>query len=231
MLSPVQGVDDDYRNFIVMTKLPGSMLLSTYGTWNTAQKERLVASYADIALRLFRLDVPQEIGTFVPGAAPPSPNVFKNIGQYIDFFFEVKRNSPFIGRDGSGQVHIHLHELHQHVDRLLADLLSNAATNPTLLHCVISHCDLNDMNILVDESSGHISGIVDWEYQILQPACLAAEYPPWLLYDCLDPRFTDVTRTLWLDSLGESRRLRELYLQIVKDRDPDYWNALVHDPG
>ena len=147
--------------------------------------------------------------------------VFKDIRQYLDFLFEMKKNSPLIGVDDGG----HIDELKQHTERVLTDLLSNPNA-PTLLRCVLVHRDLNDMNILVGKN-GSITGVVDWEYQVLHPAVLAAGYPPWLSYDgCNDPRFVDPKQMFWLDSPMESKRLRDLYLKVsqvahcIRKNDP-----------
>ncbi|GLB42982.1 hypothetical protein LshimejAT787_1204310 [Lyophyllum shimeji] len=230
-------VEDRSRNFFITDKLPGVMLLNIYGTLDSMAKERLVESFADIALTMFRLDVPQSIGTFAPDISTGSLDVVPRIGvqtfrarrvfddiqQYIDFLLEMKRNSPVIGGDDGG----HIEELRGHLDRVLADLFSKTSDCTSLLRCVLAHGDLNERNILVDKS-GNITGIVDWEYQVLHPAVLAADYPPWLSYDgCCDPRFADPKQMLWLDSPDESRRLRDMYLQIVKSRDHEYWTALV----
>jgi len=182
--------------------------------------------------------VPQRIGTFSPGIPSDfldvvprigiqtfrATKVFEDIRSYLDFLLEMKQNSPVIGGDDGG----HIDELRGYLDGLLDDLLlSDARANPALLRCVLVHGDLNERNILVDKD-GRITGVVDWEYQILEPAVLAAEYPPWLSYDgCCDPSFADHAQMLWLESPMESERLRDLYLQIVKGRDHDYWNALV----
>jgi hypothetical protein len=169
------------------------------------------------------LDVPQKIGTLVPSISSDSADVIPRIGvqrfratrvyediqQYIAFLFELKKNSPVIGGDDGG----HIDELRRHVDGVLA-VLPPKPISPSLFRCVLAHNDLNEMNILVDES-GRITGVVDWEYQTLQPAILAADYPPWLSYDgCCDPRFADPKQTFWLDSPKESERLRDLYLQV-----------------
>ena len=99
-------------------------------------------------------------------------------------------------------------ELKRHTEYILTDLLSNP--NAPTLRCVLVHRDLNNMNILVDKN-GSITGVVDWEYQVLHFAVLAASYPPWLWYDgCNDPRFVDPKQSFWLDSLKESKRLRDL---------------------
>jgi Phosphotransferase enzyme family len=177
----------------------------------------------DIALDLFRLDVPQRIGTFVPSISSESfvviprigvqqfraSRVFENIQQYLAFLFEMKKNSSLIGGDDGG----HIDELKGHVEGILVEMLSQMPTS-SLLRCILVHNDLNDMNILVDKH-GCITGIIDWEYQTLQPAVLAADYPQWLSYDaCCDPRFADPKQTFCLESPKESKRLRNIYLQV-----------------
>ena len=171
------------------------------------------------------MEVPQRIGTLVPGISSKSSDVipriaiqsfratrvFEDIQQYLAFLFDMKKNSPVIGGDDGGPID----ELRRYVDGVLAELLSKTTTS-SLLRCVLVHDDLNSMNILVDKG-GRITGIIDWEYQTLQPAVLAVDYPPWLSYDgCCDPRFADPKQTFWLDSPKESKRLCDLYLQISK---------------
>ena len=120
----------------------------------------------------------------------------------------MKKNSPLIGVDDGG----HNDELKRHTERVLTDLLSSPSA-PTLLRCVLVHRDLNDMNILVDKN-GSITGVVDWEYQALQPAVLTASYPPWLSYDgCNGPHLAN-KQTFWLENPKESKRLRDLYLKV-----------------
>lgn len=192
---------------------------------NEATQERLVESFAHVALELFKLNVPQRIGTLVPGVSSGSfdvipriavqsfraTKVFEDVHQYLDFLFEMKKHSPVIGGDDGGYVD----ELRPYVDAVVAELLSKGTTF-SLLRCVLVHSDLNEMNILV-EKDGSIAGVIDWEYQTLEPAVLAAEFPPWLLYDgCSYPRFANAKETFWLDSPEESERLRSLYLKVRK---------------
>jgi hypothetical protein len=167
---------------------------------------------------LFGLDAPQCIGTFVPDVLSGSVDVtlmisvhfrairvFEDIQQYLDFLFEMKKNSPLIGVDNGG----HIDELKRHTECVLIDLLSNLNA-PTLLRCVLVHRYLVDKN-------GSITGVVDWEYRVLHPAVFAASYPPWLSYDsCSDPRFVNPKQTFWLDSPKESKRLRDLYLKVSR---------------
>ncbi|KJA21256.1 hypothetical protein HYPSUDRAFT_42404 [Hypholoma sublateritium FD-334 SS-4] len=177
--------DDQHGNVFIMDKLPGTMLLNIYGTFDTSAKERLVEQYAGFALNLFGLDVPRRIGTLIPATPSKSLDVipmigvnfhanevFEDIRQYLAFLFAMKKSSPLIGADDGG----HLSELRHHTEGLLAELLSNV-TSSTLLRCVLVHRDLNDTNILVDQN-GHITGVIDWEYQVLHPVVLAADYPP-----------------------------------------------------
>ncbi|KAG6901273.1 hypothetical protein C0995_014325 [Termitomyces sp. Mi166 len=212
-------------------------MLNQYGLLDTKAKERVLQDYAHFSLEMFRLNVPQKIGTFVPGISSASSDdvvpaithsfvfllrAFDDIRDYFDFLLEMKKHSVTIGGDDGG----HLDELRVHMSALLDDLTSRRSVH-SLLRCVLAHEDLNDMNILVDER-GSITGVIDWEYQLIKPAILAAEYPPWLCSDaCLDPRFADHVFTLWLESPEESERLRNLYLQIVRARDEEYWEALV----
>ena len=131
------------------------------------------------------------------------------IWQYLDFLFEMKKNSPLIGVDDGG----HINELKQYTECVLTNLLSNPNV-PTLLHCVLVHRDLNDMNILIDKN-GSITGVVNWEYQVLHPTVLAASYLPWLLYDgCNDPHFVNPKENFWLDSPKEGEHLCNLYLKV-----------------
>ena len=84
--------------------------------------------------------------------------VFEDIQQYLDFLFEMKKNSPLISVDDHG----HINELKQHTECVLTNLLSNPNMS-TLLRYVLVHRDLNNMNILINKCNA-ITGVVDWEY-------------------------------------------------------------------
>ncbi|KAG6812517.1 hypothetical protein H0H92_002408 [Tricholoma furcatifolium] len=139
-----------------------------------------------------------------------APKVFDDVCEYIDFLIEKKRRSHYIGQgDPTGC----LDELSVHIHALLRDLQSKDNAR-SLLRGVLSHDDLNEQNILVDEH-GQVTGVVDWEYHSITPAFLAANYPPWLSYDGpLDPRFADPHSLLWLDSAEQSKSLREYYSEV-----------------
>ncbi|KAG6816875.1 hypothetical protein H0H87_002196 [Tephrocybe sp. NHM501043] len=238
LLSPVDvlPLDEVHPDFFFVTeKLPGRVLLNQYGLLDTSAKERIVQSYARFTLDLFRIKVPQSIGSFVPAMSSELDNeivpgialhpyhprqVFSNVRDYLDSLLKMK-SCAVKGDDAA-----YIDELGEHIHSLL-DNLESKSTADSLLRCVLSHEDLNEQNILIDER-GEITGVVDWEYQLVKPAFLAADYPPWLSYDaCMDPRFADTYYTVWLESPQESKRLRDLYSQIVKARDQEYWDALV----
>lgn len=110
------------------------------------------------------------------------------------------------------QVRVMIDESRQHTEGLLTDLLLSSVVL-SLLCCTLVRRDLNNMNILVDWNE-HITGVVDWEYQIIHPTLLVADYPPWLLYDgCNDPHFVDSEEVFWSDSPKESEWLCDLYLK------------------
>ncbi|KAG6855972.1 hypothetical protein H0H87_008870 [Tephrocybe sp. NHM501043] len=219
---PLDTPDPEF--FFIADKLPGTVLLNRYGLLDVPAKERAVQSFAEFQLSMFRLCVPQSIGSlFVPakssgelgltlvpriGVQSHQPmKVFDCVRDYFDFLLEAKKCS------GSALGGAHIDALGVHIHALLGKLESKD-TARSLLRCVLSHEDLNEQNILLDEQ-GHITGVVDWEYQLIKPAFLAAEYPPWLSYDaCVDPRFADTYYTVWLEGPEESRRLRELYSQV-----------------
>lgn len=187
-------------------------------------KNHLIASYAEFALRLFNLQVPQQIGSLTSGPLLSTPSVmpklgrqrklsadrvFENLLQYFEFLFELKRESESIGSDVASK-----ERGRRVLQALESQIYSLIQTIPaSLLHCVLVHDDPNFSNILLDDA-GKVTGVVDWEWHSLQPAILAAEYPSWLdCSACYDPRFA-VPTDYWLDSQEESKRLCELFEEV-----------------
>ena len=80
-----------------------------------------------------------------------------------------------------------------------------------MLRCVLAHDDLNDNKVPFSETTGELTGVIDWEYHSVIPICLAAEYPRFLRRDGrYDPRYCD-ENTWWLESPDESERLLALF--------------------
>ncbi|PIL32993.1 hypothetical protein GSI_05111 [Ganoderma sinense ZZ0214-1] len=102
------------------------------------------------------------------------------------------------------------------------------AQRRTFLRCIPSHDDLNETNVPLVSSNGHITGIIDWEYHSVLPVVLAAEYPRYLRYDGIyDPRFTLEENGWWTARPEDAAKLRAIYAEAVKAQNEDYWRALI----
>ncbi|KAI3607356.1 phosphotransferase enzyme family protein [Moniliophthora roreri] len=105
--------------------------------------------------------------------------------------------------------------------------ISGALTDAHLRRFTLHHDDLRPSNVLLDPDTGIVTRIIDWEYHSIQPAVLVAEYPSWLIYSGqLDPRFA-TDHTWWFDSPEECQHYRDLFEQVVKEKDPDYHDCLI----
>ncbi|KAJ3851327.1 hypothetical protein EV368DRAFT_43371 [Lentinula lateritia] len=97
------------------------------------------------------------------------------------------------------------------------------------LRCIPCHGDAVSHNILIDDS-GEITGVIDWEFHMILPAYLAVDYPSWITYDGLqDPKFfpnTGQFSPFWPTSRQEAASLRQLYDNIVKKLDHQYYLSL-----
>lgn len=181
--------------------------------------------FARASIQLFRLEVPQKIGSILAShdnsqphdMKPPyhvsfsAPHTFDDIMEYVDYLIDARKSAmTTLGGDNG-----HLDELHGHIRAIYADVKSENPDMSALLRCAFVHADLvNPQNVLVTPE-GDISGIIDWEFHLIHPAILAVEYPAWLLYDGIfDPRSAKVDLTIWLDSPEESARLRVLYKEV-----------------
>ncbi|KAF5310789.1 hypothetical protein D9619_007999 [Psilocybe cf. subviscida] len=232
-LDNIEGAD-----FILQAMLPGETLLNSWSKLSVYAKDRVVEQFARASIQLFRLEVPQKIGSILASddnsqphdMKPPyhvsfsAPHTFDDIMEYVDYLIDARKSAmTTLGGDNG-----HLDELHGHIRAIYADVKSENPDMSALLRCAFVHADLvNPQNVLVTPE-GDISGIIDWEFHLIHPAILAVEYPAWLLYDGIfDPRSAKVDLTIWLDSPEESARLRVLYKENVKGLDVGYYNALV----
>ncbi|OBZ79158.1 hypothetical protein A0H81_01178 [Grifola frondosa] len=231
LLAVVRGTD---LNFVVMNKMPGVTLMNSFSLLSTVLKEQIILSYAEVALELFRLAVPQKIGTItasgpdqslelIPSVPDHADRVFDTLAEYIDHLFARKRQFR-IANDGTSRSRAMetLDKLEAHT-RVIVEHL----TTPSFLRCALVHDDFHAGNILIDDSRGCITAVVDWEFHMTQPAILAVAYPSWLLYTGPeDPRFATPT-FWWNESPKESTRLCQLYEEIMKSKDREYYAALV----
>ena len=178
---------------------------------------------ADMLHSLSKLDMPQQIGTtmihgnvvhIVPlvSIIPDFTfsRVFESLEEYMFALVELKRKSDRVGTDALSKA-----SANKVLDHLAAKLpaIFRRLASPNYRRCVLSHDDLNETNILLD-NHGRITGIVDWEYHSVRPIVLAAQYPCWLRYDGIyDPRFA-VAEKWWTASPEDAARLRGVFAQV-----------------
>ncbi|CAL1697472.1 unnamed protein product [Somion occarium] len=235
-------VQADYGE-IWMEELPGLPVINCYTLFNVAQKEACVLSYADFALKLFRLQVPDQIGsaslraatteddslTVVPRISHPEraccPTVLASLEEHVAV--SIQKCLSFRSANEDVDTIIQIRETLTKLEVLLSPLMEQLG-DKHLRRCVLVHEDLRSTNILADTTSGRITGVLDWEYHAFLPAVLAASYPEWLLYtgpcDC---RFRDPDPTVpgcvWFDSPENAKHYMDLFDQ---ERDPEYFDCL-----
>jgi hypothetical protein len=79
----------------------------------------------------------------------------------------------------------------------------------------LRHTDLTPGNILVDRTSGSITGIIDWEYAGTYPSEAADNYPLFLHKD----RFIKDFKEVYNDPLNELQEWRSCYSEYFKGDD------------
>ena len=132
----------------------------------------------------------------------------------------------------------------------LESLISESVSgyDAELLRGVPSHQDFSAHNVFIN-GEGLITSIIDWEFHIVKPAVLAANYPAWIRYNgTADPRFVDKMSqfsSFWMASPVDAKKLRQEYdavsvhnfnqhsqwttqfdFEVVKKEDPEYYRAL-----
>ncbi|RPD53357.1 kinase-like protein [Lentinus tigrinus ALCF2SS1-7] len=228
--------EEEPNTFLIMEKIRGDCLMNVYGGLPYVLKESIVLTMAEIMLDLHTLEVPQRIGTtlihgdvvnVVPLATIPFPpthaRVFDTLEEYILGLIEAKRTSSLVGTDDGD-----LSTANVVLDRLAKELppIFHHLSAPSCRRCVLSHDDLHGANVLVD-GEGQISGIVDWEFHSIVPLVLAAKYPSWIRYDGLcDPLFA-IEGSWWHTSQEDAAKLRAVYADVIKEKNVNYWRALV----
>ncbi|KAI0633932.1 hypothetical protein C8Q77DRAFT_1156797 [Trametes polyzona] len=212
----------DLFPYAMLEVMPGEVLMN----------ERLVRSFAKISLQLFRLEVPQRIGTLklpdeaggprevIPwqtrNGSDSAPMVYNTLEEFITFLIHRKLERATYLSEAGGDDHATRARSRDVLSRLVPRLqpILHRLNRPSYRRCVLNHDELNQTNVLVDGDTGEITGVVDWEHQSVRPAVLSASYPLCIRYDGPgDPRFDD-------DDEGA-------FWTYVKDRDIDYYRSLV----
>lgn len=138
-----------------------------------------------------------------------STEVIDSLSAYVRFLFSVKRETIKKMKPEDIQ---RAEATLSSVERKVISM-TEAISDVSLLRCVLTHADPHGYNILVDDD-GNITGVIDWEFNYIQPAILAIEYPLWLSTEGrLDPRFASDSQW-WEECPSERRRLCTLFEQV-----------------
>ncbi|KAJ7283170.1 hypothetical protein C8J57DRAFT_1498246 [Mycena rebaudengoi] len=199
---------DDINGMLITTIMPSLDAIHTYPRLSTAAKEHSVASWARVSVLIFRLPIPQR--------------------------FRMVENPLLLG-------HPHLYVSPEHTfdtentPDLLSSFESDISTRRTRSLMINNLEEYNTLcrrldRLLEDETSGEVVGIVDWEFYGCMPACMSAEYPSWIRPPIFDsPCYQNPkrkSRVFYHEPRAERNRLSNLYEQIVKELDEEYYNCL-----
>ncbi|KAF8198298.1 hypothetical protein K438DRAFT_704264 [Mycena galopus ATCC 62051] len=229
---------DDVNCLLVTTVMPGVDVFHSYPRLNTAAKEHSVISWAHAAVSMFRLPTPQRFGTIENplylSVSPQHTFATDDTADLLSFF-----QSAISARRTRSALMTNNAEAHKmlcrRLDRLLQGvkpLVAHAQNTPSMSRFALTHSDLNPSNIMLDETSGAVVGIVDWEYSACMPACMSAEYPSWISSTSVSsPRYQDSNPkflTFFHEPRAERTRLCRLYEKTVKELDEEYYDCLLY---
>lgn len=134
--------------------------------------------------------------------------------EYFKWLINLKTQSSTIGKE-LADVEAATNVLQQ-LDLCLSSVFSQF--DPNILRSVPWHEDLHAHNVLIDDT-GHITGIIDWEYHMVKPAVLVAAYPSWISYSGIfNPHFTQKDGqfgSFWFASPAEAEQLRLKYDEVL----------------
>ncbi|KAF8900267.1 kinase-like domain-containing protein [Gymnopilus junonius] len=225
--------------YTIQEKLPGSTLAYHWHHLSEPAKDHFIFAYVAILSQLFHLQAPHGIGsasfddvsgsnTLAVGpllAANPSystPKVIDTISGYVGFLFSVKREAIKEMKPEDIQ---RAESTLSFIERKVTSV-TQTISDSTLLRCVLTHADPHGYNILVDDD-GNITGLLDWEFNYIQPAILAIDYPLWLSNEGrLDPRFASDSQW-WEESPSERQRLCTLFEQTIEEHNPELYNCFI----
>ncbi|KAJ6561778.1 hypothetical protein B0H19DRAFT_1259424 [Mycena capillaripes] len=227
---------DDVNCLLCSTVMPGMNVFHSYPHLSTAAKEHSVISWAHISVSMFHISTPQRFGTVENSlhlyTTPQHTFDTGNTADILSFF----RSAISARRTRSLMINnTEEHEmLCSRLDRLLEGvkpLVAQAQDTPSMSRFVLTHRDLHSANILLDQTSGKVVGIVDWEFHACMPACMSVDYPSWIygsvdestLYRNPESKF----ETFCFEPRAERDRLCDLYEQTVKELDGDYHHCLL----
>ncbi|KAF8198297.1 hypothetical protein K438DRAFT_1759675 [Mycena galopus ATCC 62051] len=228
---------DDVNCLLVTTVLPGMDAFHSYPRLSTAAKEHSVISWAHAAVSMFRISTPQRFGTIENSLylslSPQHTFATDDTASLLLFFqraISARRTRSLMMNNADAHA-----LLCRRLDRLLqgvTPLVAHAQRTPALSRFALTHRNPDPLNILLDETSGAVTGIVDWEYTACMPACMSADYPSWIRVDTMEsPRYQDPTSKFlhfFHEPRAERDRLCEVYEKTVKKLDEEYFECLLY---
>jgi hypothetical protein len=203
-------------------------------------------SYADIALSLFSLECPQTIGSLVSFTASKTGDqdvidvdtcilpkddfgvgrqTFTDLHTYFSWLVAIKKqqlkheleqSSAINSKEVQANGHDHLpsESLWTRLQSLVSREISRlpAAT----LRIVPVHQDFDSQNVVINSTTGCITGVFDWEYHALLPAALAAGYPSWIECSAESNQTSEKENFIrfWLVSRERAPQLRAEYEKV-----------------
>ncbi|KAJ7194176.1 hypothetical protein GGX14DRAFT_476559 [Mycena pura] len=226
----------------VTTVMPGLDAMHSYPRLSAPAKENSVISWARVSVSMFRLPVPQQFGMienpFVKGhphiyVSPEHTFDISNTPDLVSFFetaITMRRSRSLAVNDAES--HSILCRRLDHLLEGLQPLIALAQSDPSTSRFTLTHRDLRPNNVMLNESSGEVVGIVDWEFNECLPACMSAVYPDWIrppiIESALYENPTNKFVTFFLEPQPERDRLCDLYEKTVKELDEDYHTCLIH---
>ncbi|KAJ6570397.1 hypothetical protein B0H10DRAFT_2433600 [Mycena sp. CBHHK59/15] len=233
---------DDVNCLLVTTVMPGLDAMHSYPRLSTAAKEHSVVSWARVSVLMFRVAVPQRFGMVENPSVPGRPHIYVSPQHTFDTSNTTDLLSFFNGAIATRRTRsLTVNDPENHdllctrLDRLLEGLkplIARAQDTPSMSRFALTHRDLRANNTMLDETSGEVVGIVDWEFNECMPACMSAAYPDWIRQPIVqsplykNPNSTIVT--FFLEPQTERNRLCDLYEKAVKELNDDYYNCLIH---
>ncbi|KAJ4483041.1 hypothetical protein C8J55DRAFT_511339 [Lentinula edodes] len=227
--------------FMITSKCEGIEVIFGFGTLSEDAKIRNLRSFARFAIAMFQAQCPQQIGSIMRFSSNSPRNsrstkveigpavayrktetpsqCFSSAQEYIRWLIACKQNRA------SSVVNVG--PILRRAEAIFVE--EDRRQDADQLRCIPCHGDAVSHNILIDDS-GEITGVIDWEFHMILPAYLAVDYPSWITYDGLqDPKFfpnTGQFSPFWPTSRQEAASLRQLYDNIVKKLDYQYYLSL-----
>ncbi|KAJ7661527.1 phosphotransferase enzyme family-domain-containing protein [Mycena polygramma] len=233
----VRAFDEDNR-LLITDLMPGLDAQHAYPRLSTSAKENSITSWASLSVLMFHIHVPQQFGmvgdssgSYLSIAAGPAFDTDETT-DLLSFFASAveSRRTRSLGELDPEECEL----LSSRLDRLLErlrPLIALAQATPCMSRFALTHRDPRPTNVMLDESTGEVKGIVDWEYYSCMPACMSVTYPSWIRNPIIEaPAYRNpksLIDSFFLEGRAERNRLSDLYETTVKGLDIEYHECLI----